>query len=355
MKAILFTKANTAELVEKEMPEPKPGEIRVRLVRSCISNGTERSNLLGVPDGGVGIFPVANPEKTTWPRQSGYASSGIIDKIGPMEIPDASPYRVGQRVAMSWTLHQEYECVPAERVYPIPDGASFEAAAFAHISTFPMAAIRKCRLEIGEGAIVMGQGVLGQLAVMILKAAGATPVIAADPLPKKRAIALKIGADAALDPTVPDFAAKAKALCPGEHRTMFSRVIDDGPKVGIEVTGVGAALDNVLDAISPYGRIALLGCTRNSNFTIDYYHKIHGRGVTLVGAHTLARPETESSPGYWTTRDDALAFLRLVALKRIDLDGFCAEVHHPEKCGEVYSRLAKDGNFPIVQFDWSER
>ena len=401
MKAIMFTKANTAELVEMEMPEPGPGEVRVRLVCDTISSGTERANLIGVPDSGVGIFGEAGSDKTTWPRQCGYSNAGIIDKLGPdlacpppsdargtvtesvrqkefppsnlrcstfnlrpstfnlstsqpLNLSTASVLQQGQRVAMSWAKHQEYVCVPVEKVYPIPEGVSFSDAALAHIATFPMAAIRKCRLEIGESAIVMGQGVLGQLAVKLLKAAGAAPIIAADPIAAKREEALRLGADFALDPSAPDFAAQAKAICQSEYKKIFGRVEMSGPQVGIEVTGVGSALDSCLDAIAPFGRIALLGCTRNSNFTIDYYHKVHGRGVTLVGAHTACRNASESAPGWWTERDDALAFLRLVALKRIDLSGFVAENHPASECGEVYARLAKDGAFPVVQFDWSQ-
>ena len=346
MKSIVFTSPNVAELVDAPMPEPGFGEVRVRVVRDAVSSGTERANLVGVPDAGVGIF--AKGDGVTWPRRCGYSTSGVVDKIGE----GVSSLRPGDRVAVSWSFHSRYVVVPAANAYPVPDGVSFEDAAYTHISTFPMAAVRKCRLEVGEGAIVMGQGILGQLAVKILRAAGATPVIAADPLPEKRERAIALGADAALDPAAPDFAEKAKSLCASERRTMAGNVSASGPAVGIEATGAGKALDDVLDAIAPYGRIALLGCTRNSDFTIDYYHKVHGRGVTIVGAHTLARMECESAPGWWTQRDDALAFLRLVALGRIDLSGFTDEVHSPAECKEVYARLAGGGAFPTVQFDW---
>lgn len=344
---IVFTSAGVAELIDRPMPDPKSGEVLVRVVRSCISSGTERANLIGVPDGGVGIFGTATT--TTWPRQCGYSTSGVVEKLGE----GVTGLKVGDRVAMSWTLHSAHVCVPAGNAYRIPDGVSFEQAALTHISTFPMAAVRKCRLEIGEGAIVMGQGILGQLAVLILKAAGATPVIAADPVAEKRTRALALGADFALDPTAVDFAAQAKSLCPSEYRKIFGRVEVSGPKVGIEVTGVGAALNGVLDVIAPFGRIALLGCTRDSDFTVDYYHKVHGRGVTLVGAHTACRNSDESAPGWWTQRDDALAFLRLLALGRISLAGFVDEVHKISACGDVYARLARGGAFPVVQFDWT--
>ena len=345
---IIFTSAGVSELVDRPMPDPKAGEVLVRVVRSCVSSGTERANLIGVPDGGVGIF--GNATTTTWPRQCGYSSSGVVEAVGE----GVTSLKAGDRVAMSWTVHANFVCVHEKNAYRIPDGVSFEHAALTHISTFPMAAVRKCRLEIGEGAIVMGQGILGQLAVKILKAAGAAPLIAADPIAAKRARALELGADYALDPIEADFAAQVKEICPSEYRRVFGRVEASGPSVGIEVTGVGAALDGVLDVIAPYGRIALLGCTRDSNFTIDYYHKVHGRGVTLVGAHTACRTSEESAPGWWTQRDDAKAFLRLLSLKRISLEGFIDEVHPVSECGVVYSRLAKGGAFPVVQFNWEE-
>ena len=349
MKSILFTEKNKAELVEEAKPEPKAGEVVVRLVRSCISSGTERANITGVPDGATGIFGDENDMRVTWPRRGGYSSSGIVESIGD----GVSSVKPGDRVAMSWSWHKEYMNLPEGQVYRIPENVSFQDAAFAHISTFPAAAIRKCRLEFGESAIIMGQGVLGQLAVKLLRAAGAAPVIAADPILEKRKEALALGADFAFDPLAPDFAAQVKAVTESDRRTHMGRKPDIGAKVAIEVTGNGAALNSVLDAVAPFARVALLGCTRDSNFTINYYRKVHAQGVSLIGAHTMARPDAESSNGWWTTRDDAQAFLKLLSLGRVSLDGFVAEVHSPEECGEVYARLAAGGAFPVVQFDWT--
>ena len=349
MNSILFTEKNKAELVEEAKPEPKAGEVVVRLVRSCISSGTERANLTGVPDGATGIFGDENDTHVTWPRRGGYSSSGVVESTGE----GVTSVKPGDRVAMSWSWHKQYMSLPENQVYRIPGNVSFQDAAFAHISTFPSAAIRKCRLEFGESAIVMGLGVLGQLAVKLLRAAGAAPVIAADPVMGKREEALALGADFAFDPLAPDFAAQVKAVTESDRRTHMGRKPDVGAKVAIEVTGNGAALNSVLDAVAPFARVALLGCTRNSNFTINYSRKVHAQGVSLIGAHTMARPDAESSNGWWTTRDDAQSFLKLLSLGRVSLDGFVAEVHSPEECGEVYARLAVGGAFPVVQFDWT--
>ena len=103
-----------------------------------------------------------------------------------------------------------------------------------------------------------------------------------------------------------------------------------------------------------YGRVALLGCTRDSDFTVDYYRKVHGPGITMIGAHTIARPTTESHPGWFTQKDDIKSIMRLCEYDRLNLKKIIFETHSPEECTEVYTRLVNDRNFPpVVQFDWS--
>ena len=118
------------------------------------------------------------------------------------------------------------------------------------------------------------------------------------------------------------------------------------------MTGVGAALNQCLDCMARLGRVALLGCTRSSDFTVDYYHKVHGPGITLIGAHTNACPGSDSYPGYWTTRDDMIAVYKLISFKRTSLSDMVGEVHSPEDAPAVYDRLLKEKSFPLVQFDW---
>lgn len=122
--------------------------------------------------------------------------------------------------------------------------------------------------------------------------------------------------------------------------------------MGIEVTGVGAGLNGILDCMALKGRVALLGCTRVSNFTVDFYRKVHGPGITLIGAHTNARPEEESSAGWWSHRDDMLALKRMTEYGRISLASLVEEASSPEKAPEVFQRLATEKSFPIHQFDW---
>ena len=331
VRQIVFTKPCVAELLEKEMDAPKADQVQVRLAVSTISSGTERANLIGDPNVGPNTAGAV-----VFPRVLGYSSSGVVEAVGE----GVTEFQVGDRVAMSWTTHTQVLNIDQNNVYKLPDQVSFHDGALLHISIFPLAAIRKCRLEIGESAIVMGMGVLGLVAIPLLKAAGAVPVIAVDPVPEKREKALAVGADYALDPFAADFADTVKKITGG------------GAKVGIEVTGIGAGLDGILDCMARFGRVALLGCTRNKDFTIDYYRKVHGPGITLVGAHTQARPQYESSDGWWTQRDDIATTLKLTEMGRIRLSDMIDEIHSPAQAPEVYTRLANEKSFPMVQFDW---
>lgn len=332
---IVFTKVNTAELLEIPYQAPAAGEVTVRTELGTISPGTERANITGDPN-----VHGSAPSSVDFPRTVGYSSTGVVVEIGE----GVTSVQVGDRVVVYWGKHKRFNTVPEGNVVKLEDERiSPEAAAIAFIATFPLAAIRKTRLEIGESAIVMGLGLLGQLAVRLLRAAGAVPVIAVDPIASRREEALAGGADYALDPTEEGFAARVKALT------------GKGANVAIEVTGIGAGLDGVLDCMAKFGRVALLGCTRSKEFTIDYYKKVHCPGITLIGAHTNARPKQESHSGYFTHVDDIRTVLSLCACGRLSLDDMVREQHRPEECQEVFTRLINDREFPIVvQFDWRE-
>ena len=335
-KQIVFVEKNRAELLDVESQPLGDKQVRVKTLFSTISNGTEKANITGDPV--ISIYSNAD-DKVVFPRINGYSTAGIVVEKGA----DVKNLEIGDRVAMYWTTHRSYNVVNEKNAVKIEcDNVSLEEASIAHIATFPLAAIRKTRLEIGVSLMVMGLGILGLLAVSLSHAAGAVPVIAVDPIKERREKALEFGADYAFDPFEENFAEKVK------------RVTNGGVNAAIEVTGHGAALNETLDCMTKFGRVALLGCTRNSDFTVDYYRKVHGPGISLIGAHTMARPNEESHPGYFTTSDDIKTFLRLCANSRINVKDMIEETYSPAECAEVFGRLVHDKNFPtVVQFDWS--
>ncbi len=332
VRQIIFPQPNLAELIEVEKEPKTPYDVVVKTEVSTISPGTERANITG--DANVAG---RNAPDTTFPRSSGYNSAGVVVSVGDA-VTSVAP---GDRVVVYWGKHQDYNIVPEEQVVKMPDAVTFEEGALSFIATFPLAAIRKTRLEIGEPAMVMGLGLLGQLGIRLLRAAGAYPVIGVDPVASRREEALQGGADFVFDPFEEGFADKVKQVTGG------------GAKVCLEVTGVGAGMDGALDCMAKFGRMALLGCTRSKEFQIDYYRKVHCPGITLIGAHTNARPKVESHPGYFTHRDDIKAVMALQVGGRLDFDPMLTEKYSPVECNAVYDRIINDRTFPTVaQFDW---
>lgn len=337
-KTIVFTKKDTAELIDFDIPEMTDNSVKIKNAVTTLSCGTERALITANPN----VSPTSGPRdaKTYFPVLSGYSNSGTVLEVGK----NVKNVKVGDRVALYWGHHCDINVVNSSQIVKIEDeNITFSEGALSFISTFPMAALRKTGLEIGESMLIMGLGTLGLIAVKLARAAGAVPIIAVDLVKERRDAAIRAGADFAFSPTDEDFSQKIKNITHG------------GVKCAIEVTGVGKGLDETLDCMAKFGRVALLGCTRDSNFTIDYYRKVHAPGITLVGAHTLARPDVESHHGYFTHIDDMKAVLSLMSMGRVNLAELVRETYSPTQCTEVYARLVSDKNFPtVVQFDWSK-
>ncbi len=302
VKQIVFTKKNTAELLGSEVRDLKPYEVKVKTVISTISCGTEKANITG--DLNVSIFD-GPAKEAVFPRYGGYSSAGVVIEIGK----DVKNVAVGDRVAVTNCTHKAINVVNEQNAIKIPDNISFNEAAMAFIGSFSIAAIREARLEVGESCLVMGLGILGQLAVQYTRVSGAVPIIVADPNEERRNMALKNGADYALNPLDKDFAEQVKKLT------------DGGVNVALEISGVGAGLISCLDCMARFGRVVLEGCTRNCDFTVDFYRKVHGCGVQIIGANSAARPSVDSSPGFFTQSDDIKSILKLCAGKRVDMKG----------------------------------
>ena len=105
------------------------------------------------------------------PVPLGYSSAGIVREVNGRD----SGFRVGDRVACSgsgFASHAEWNMVPPNLCAKIPDNVSFEDASYVALGGIAMEAIRLARPEFGYRVGVIGLGLLGQLAVQILRAAG---------------------------------------------------------------------------------------------------------------------------------------------------------------------------------------
>jgi 2-desacetyl-2-hydroxyethyl bacteriochlorophyllide A dehydrogenase len=328
---IVFESVGKAVLKEFEVPQPQADEVLLESDYSVISAGTERANLIALPNTGTG--------EGGFPFYPGYSASGRVIAAGK----DVTNLKVGDRAVIAWGGHRSHTIKKAGTVLKIDDDAidSLDAA-FAHIASFPLLGVRKLKIQLGESVMIAGMGILGAFAVQIANLSGAIPVIVSDLDPVRRELALKLGADYAFSPAEDHFIEKVKSAAGG-----------NGPNAVVEVTGLAVALQQALEYIAWEGRISLLGCTRISDVSIDYYKYVHRRGITLIGSHTNTRPNYESSPGRWTEHDDYRTFLKLVAAGKLQIRPIISEIVSPAAATAVYTRLAETKSPPLgIVFDW---
>lgn len=327
-KTIVFTKPQTAELIEKEIGTVTGDRAKVKMEYTVVSGGTERACIMGM-----------NNASQKFPISLGYCGVGYVTEIGEK----VENIKIGDRVLVYHGIHTEYNIVPESDLTKVDDeNIDSLDAAFVVIASMGLGGVRKLELELGESAMVMGLGLLGMFSVQFLRLSGANPLIAVDLNPERRELALKLGADYALDPSDEDFVEKVKTITKSK-----------GVRATVEVTGVSVAMKQALECASWMGRISLLGCTRVSDCAVDYYQQVHRPGVKLIGAHNFVRPKVESYPHHWTHHDDCRAILDMIATNRIDVKSIVSRVVKPEDAPQIYTELCNNKEFPMgTVFDW---
>lgn len=333
---IIFTKPYTAEVVENELDAAlEDDQVLVRTEYTAVSAGTERDNLKNEPN----LYSLTMDADPPYPRHFGYSGVATVLQTGPR----CKRLREGDRVVVYFGTHSKYAIWPESKLFPLLyDDIPLDIAALLVIAAFPAEGVRKTRLEFGESAMVTGLGILGLMAVQLCRIAGAAPVIAVDPNPQRRALALQTGADYALDPLEAGF---------------FDQVLDltfgKGVQAAVDAAGNASATVQALTCLGRFGRVSLLGCTRRHG-EYDLYHLVHGKGAHILGANNWARPEHDSQPGNWTAEDDIFALQKLIHSGRLNLSPLVSEIHAPQDAPQVYDRLLNDKDFPIgVLYNWS--
>ena len=103
-----------------------------------------------------------------------------------------------------------------------------------------------------------------------------------------------------------------------------------------------------------FGRIALVGCNRKATEKIDFYNLVHRPGISVLGAHNMARPLDDRRPGLWTMKEDMEVLLRYMAAGRLQSRPLLSKVAKPAEAPEIYARLlAHDPELLGVVFDWN--
>jgi predicted dehydrogenase/threonine dehydrogenase-like Zn-dependent dehydrogenase len=249
---------------------------------------------------------------------------------------------VGQRVACagnSYALHAEYNWVPRNLCVPLPDAVTSEHAAFTTVGAIAMQGYRQSEAHLGENACVIGLGLVGQLLVQILRAAGVN-VIGLDPSPERCRLAERSGA-AACGP--PDRSGRGPVL------ETLAALTDGAGADHVFLTAGGDTnqpVELAAELARDRARIVDIGkCSLDLPWTEYYAKELDVRFSRSYGPGRYDPTYEEDGVDYpighvrWTERRNMACFLDLVADGRLDLDPLVSAVLPFDDALGAYDRI----------------
>lgn len=246
MRAVVYREtgpSSVLQVVERDVPEPGPGEVRVRLVRSGV-NPTDWKFRAGMMSGYAEVTP-------------GQDGAGYVDAVGP----EVQGFAVGDRVWLVLAQHErpygtaaQLTVQPTAKVVPLPEAADFDLGASVGVPAVTahraLTASEFGPARLGPGAltgrtvlVAGGAGAVGNAAIQLARWSGAT-VVATVSSEEKAALAVAAGAHHVVNYRVADVAEEVRALCPG------------GVDIAVEVAPAqNVAVD--LDLVKVHGLVSI--------------------------------------------------------------------------------------------------
>jgi predicted dehydrogenase/threonine dehydrogenase-like Zn-dependent dehydrogenase len=353
----------SGELTVLDVPAPacRPGGVLVRSLFSLISTGTEMMKLTEAKMSMVGKAR-ARPDQvrkvldsvaqqgavTTYKKVMnrldsytplGYSLCGVVTEVGR----GAEEFRVGQLVAAAgneYALHAEYNWVPTNMCVPVPQGVSPEHAAFATVGAIAMQGVRRAEVQLGDTACVIGLGLVGQLVVRLLMAAGVR-VVGLDTIEDRCRLAEKAGALACAAPTPEGVEAVQQVLAE----------VTDGRGADHILLAAGGSSNGPVEVAARLARdrarVVDIGKTRLDLPWNAYYDK--ELDVRFSRSYGPGRYDDryeldgiDYPAGYvrWTERRNLECFVDLIARGDIEVESLVSGIFPLDRAASVYSDLA---------------
>jgi predicted dehydrogenase/threonine dehydrogenase-like Zn-dependent dehydrogenase len=364
------------EVVDAPLPALRSGWVLIANRCSLISAGTERSR---IELGGKGLLQKARARpdlarklvdrvQTEGIRAAigaarerldqlvplGYSSAGIVLRVGS-GVEGLAP---GDRVACGgggYANHAEVVAVPKNLVAKIPGGVSFEAASYATVGAVALHSVRQAEARVGEHVGVIGLGLVGQLGVRILAAAGCCPI--GIDLERSALALATAGGARTFDRSQPGLEAAVLSATGG---------------LGLDTVVICAATSSTdpveLAAVlvRDRGRIVLVGDVPvQASRALFYEKELELRLSRSYGPGRYDRDYEERGrdlpPGYvrWTEQRNLDAFLGLVARNKLDPSTLTTHRFAVEHAADAYASLTDNGEtrpFGIVlEYSYEER
>lgn len=349
----------TGELALLDVPVPRcqPGGVLVRTRYSLISTGTElmkvgeaRMSMLAKararPDQVAKVVqsianagPVATYRKVINRLDSytplGYSLCGTVEQVGA-GITDVT---IGDLVACAGNehaLHSEINWIPMNLCCPVPGGVAPEHAAFGTVGAIALQGVRRGEPQLGEVALVIGLGLIGQLVVQLLAASGAR-VIGVDLAPQRCRLAERLGA----------------LVCGGPGEDLVDNAVREltgGHGVDQVYLAAGSASNEPVELAArcsrDRGRVVDIGkCRLDLPWNAYYEKELDVRFSRSYGpgrydpSYELEGRDYPIGYVRWTERRNLECFLELLASGRVDVAPLISHIADFSVAVETYRRL----------------
>jgi len=318
-------------LKEKELPNLGQGQLLLKAQYSTLSPGTENALMHGY------IVPL--------PTNIGYSMAATVVEVGE----GVTEFKVGDDVVTTGE-HAQYLIMDELNVTPAPKGIDMEQAAFFNLGHTGMYALRRANLQLGEPAVVMGQGFVGAITAQCAKAAGALPIIVTDLDDGRLNMAKEMGVD---------FAINSKNDPEG-----LQRVVDGldrgGVPVVFEATGSRQPLEQAFDIVSERGRVVMISQVHGENMP-NYDNNLMQKGASLIGTYVNSKPfklrradlliegawppvmgkklSRYVNSDIWTCDEDIRVFLNLIYYNRINIKPLISHRWNYKDISDAYQKV----------------
>lgn len=320
---LVATALNTVEIKQRELGELAGGHCRVKTELSMVSTGTELHTIQGT-----------HTQDRPFPRSTGYIALGHIVGIGD----GVEGLALGQRV-LSPFAHLALIDVPAERLRPVPEGVASTDAVCTVLLGISLRGVRAAKVQLGDSVAVFGQGVVGAFATHLAKLAGACPVIAVDPVAARRDVAMKMGADVAIDPAAENV-----------HERIMEITGGAGVRAAVEATASTKVIGSLPALTARQGRIIVLGGIHGTA-ELDLYTFFQKSDQRMIGCGAA---HFDDFP-YCDDEANRNAILRMMQAGMIRPGPVVTHRVPYTEAPKMYQMLIHEKDKAIgVQFDWAD-
>jgi len=318
---VTFPSRLKIQIEDFEIGEIKEREALIETEASLISTGTELTALSG-----------DFPESSAWsnyvryPFIAGYSSVGKIIGVGH----EVREFKVGDRVA-STSPHATDAVVEVAGLVKVPENVQLEEACFHTIASGVMNSVRLANVSMGESVVVVGLGLLGQMATIFSRIAGAFPVIAVDLAEERLKLAKVSGATATLSGDKwDDVKASVEELTRGR---MADKVF--------EVTGNPDVVPKAMALAKRQGCLVVLSSPRGKT-VLDFHDEVNSPSRLIIGTHFGSQPAYETPYNPWTRRRNTELFFDLISAGVLKINHLITHRYPWREAEKAYKMLLED-------------